>query len=72
MESVLESHGPRESLELLIVQIGLETTELRVEKCKSILWLGAGTSKVDSLALNAYDSPNFPPLATVGVALNSR
>ena len=31
MESVLESHEPRESLELSIVQIGLETTELRVD-----------------------------------------
>ena len=30
MESVLESHGPCQSLELSIVQIGLETTELRV------------------------------------------
>ena len=31
MESVLESHGPCESLELSIVQIGLETAELRVD-----------------------------------------
>ena len=31
MGSVLEGHEPRESLELSIVRIGLETTELRVE-----------------------------------------
>ena len=31
MENVLESHGPRESLEPSIVRIGLETTELRVD-----------------------------------------
>ena len=40
MESGLESHGPRESLELSIVQIGLEATELQRTKGKSILWLG--------------------------------
>ena len=42
MESALKSHGPRESLELSIVRIGLETTELQRTKCKSRLWLGAG------------------------------
>ena len=31
VESVLESHGLRESFELSIVHVGLETTELRVE-----------------------------------------
>ena len=31
MESVLESHGPCESLELSIVRLGLETSELRVD-----------------------------------------
>ena len=31
MESVSESHGPCESFELALVQIGLETTELRVD-----------------------------------------
>ena len=37
MESVLKSHGPCESFELSIVQIGLETTELHESrtKCKS-------------------------------------
>ena len=35
MESVLESHGPRESLELSIVHIRLETAELQRTKCKS-------------------------------------
>ena len=36
MESVLESHGPRESVELSKVQIRLETTELQRMKRKSI------------------------------------
>ena len=31
---------------------------------------GCRASKVDALALLAFDSPNFPPLATVGVAVN--
>ena len=33
---------------------------------------GNRATKVDALSLGAYGSPNFPPLATVGVALNSR
>ena len=33
---------------------------------------GNRATKVDALSLGAYDSPNFPPLAKVGVALNSR
>jgi len=33
---------------------------------------GNRTTKVDALALNAYDSPNFPALATCGVALRAR
>ena len=33
---------------------------------------GTRATKVDALALGAYDSPNFPPLAKVGVALNAR
>ena len=40
MESVLESHGPCESLELSKVRIGLETTELQRRKRKPTLWLG--------------------------------
>ena len=40
MESVLKSHGPRESLELSKVRIGPEMTELR-----SMLWLGAGAPR---------------------------
>lgn len=31
---------------------------------------GNRTSKIDALALAAYESPNFPPLATCGVAMN--
>ena len=34
IESVLESHGPCESLELSIVRIGLETTEIQRTKCR--------------------------------------
>ena len=33
---------------------------------------GNRTTKVDALALSAYDSPNFPPLASCGVALRAR
>ena len=32
MESVMESHGPLESFELSIVRIGLQTTEIRVDR----------------------------------------
>ena len=42
MESVLENHGPRESLERSMVRIGLETTELRVEDDMQIDTVGGG------------------------------
>ncbi|CAN0372124.1 unnamed protein product, partial [Discosporangium mesarthrocarpum] len=29
-------------------------------------------AKIDSLALNAFDSPNFPPLAKLGVSMRYR
>ena len=45
IDGVLKSHGPCVSFERSVVQIGLETTELRGnEKCKSILSLGAQAS----------------------------
>ena len=43
IESVLESHGPRESFELWIVRIGLETTELqRTKRASRHRTLGRG------------------------------
>ena len=46
IESVLESHRPCELLELSIVQIGLETTEIQRTKCKLLLWLGVGEERL--------------------------
>ena len=45
-ESVLESHGPVKSLELSKVQIGLETTELRVDNETQIATVVGGRSKL--------------------------
>ena len=41
IESVLEIHGPCESLELSIVQIGLELAEIRAENETQIAYLSA-------------------------------
>eukprot|EP00324_Dicrateria_rotunda_P005696 CAMPEP_0206170948 /NCGR_PEP_ID=MMETSP1474-20131121/40712_1 /ASSEMBLY_ACC=CAM_ASM_001110 /TAXON_ID=97495 /ORGANISM="Imantonia sp., Strain RCC918" /LENGTH=330 /DNA_ID=CAMNT_0053578035 /DNA_START=108 /DNA_END=1096 /DNA_ORIENTATION=+ len=36
----------------------------------NVLLRGNRTSKISSTCLDAFDSPNFPPLATLGVTLN--
>ena len=58
MESVLESHGPCESLERSIVQIGLGTAELRVERETQLdTVVGGRFHAVESLKFQ-YDSTN--------------
>ena len=66
MESVLESHGPHESLELSIVRIGLETAELRVDNEMQNRYCGwrqvkaadtaANQARGDLLRLEAHSS----------------
>ena len=64
MECSGEPRDLCESLELSTVRIGLETTELQRTKCKSLLWMGAGSSWPGPRSLSTPSPPSSTSCAT--------